>query len=181
MSKKTFYPIGRELYERKEMAELPHWENVVAPQKYEETGCIPAGYEWLIRYLDINKVNLNRFQDEFDLERSHRGKNDFNSIAQEIMKKYRFIKIKTRDFPTGLEKLKFILELIERDVPCLLSLAKTKAGGWHMVPVVKIDEKIKVIWLKNSQKNETCEYSAGDIIRRHDEWKGGKDIAWIEK
>jgi len=162
------------------MVELSRWEDVVVPQKYEKTGCIPTGYEWLIRYLGI-KVNLDKFQDEFDLERSHKGDNDFRSVANEIMKKHPFIKIKTKDFPTGLEKVKFVYKLMEKGVPCLLSLAKTPAGCCHIVPVVKIDEEFKAIWLKNSPKNEIWTCSVGEIIRRHDKWGGGKDIAWIEK
>ena len=48
------------------MVELSHWQDVVVPQRYK-TGCIPTGYEWMIRYLGIKGIDLGTFQEDFDL------------------------------------------------------------------------------------------------------------------
>jgi hypothetical protein len=162
------------------MAELSHWQGIVVPQR-QETGCIPTGYEWMIRYLGGKGVNLETFQEDFDLQYRHEGDNSFVPIAQKVKERYPQVGIKIGGFPNGKEKAEFIKKLIEEDVPCVMSIAKP-TGGWHIVPVVSIDDtKIKVIWIANAFGNQVCEYSITDVIFRHNNWSGGKDIAWIEK
>ena len=47
------------------MAQLSNWTKTIFPQR-NEFGCVPTGYEQLIRYLKI-QVNLETFQEDFDL------------------------------------------------------------------------------------------------------------------
>lgn len=160
------------------MVELSHWRDVVVPQR-NYTGCIPTGYEWLIRYLKIEGIDLDTFQEDFDLQRSDEGMNDFGSVATKIREKYPQINIRIKDFPNGKEKVEFVKRLMGSDIPCLLSIANTPIGViWHIVPVVSVDDtKVKIIWTGD----QTQEFTIADVINRHDNWIGGKDISWIEK
>lgn len=158
------------------MTELSHWQDIVVSQRYE-SGCVPTGYEWMIRYLGISGVNLNSFQEDFDLQLRGKGSNSFVPIAEKIKKMYPKVDIKITDFSSGEEKVSFIRGLIKEDIPCVMSIANSPTGGWHIVPVVSIDDtKIKVIWTGN----ETREFTIAEIVYRHDNWKGGKDVAWIQ-
>ena len=93
------------------------------------------------------------------------------------------MKIKTKgDFSNGQDKIDFMRKLIRNDVPCLVSITKATEGGWQCVPVVSVDdERVKVIWAGKVSGNQVCDYPVKEIISRHDNWFGGKDIASIEK
>jgi hypothetical protein len=163
------------------MVELSHWKDIVVPQRYD-TGCIPTGYEWMIRYLGIEGVNLGTFQDDFDLTRRNEGDNSFVPIADKIKEKYPQVNIKISDFRSGADKIAFLKRLIEGDIPSIMSIALSNQGRWHIVPVVSVDDtRVKVIWGANAKSNRVCEYSVPEIAFRHDNWAGGKDISWIER
>lgn len=160
------------------MVELSHWKGIVVPQRHE-TGCIPTGFEWMIRYLGMKGINLEAFQEDFDLQRRNEGDNSFVPIASKIKQKYPQVNIKIRDFPSGNEKIAFLRRLVESNTPCIMSIAKPN-GGWHIVPVVSVDDrKINVIWVANANGNQISEYPISEITFRHDNWAGGKDIAWF--
>lgn len=160
------------------MAELSHWKNIVVPQRYE-TGCIPTIYEWMIRYLNIKNVNLGMFQEEFDLQHLDEGDNSFVPIANKVLQKYPHVSIQIKDFSNGKDKIAFMKALIEKDTPCAMSIAKP-TGGWHIVPAVAIGNvRIRVVWIANRFGNTTHDYPIDEIVFRHDNWSGGKDIAWI--
>jgi hypothetical protein len=173
----------------KNMTELSHWNDVIVPQRYQ-TGCIPTGYEWLTRYLGIEGVELDTFQEDFDLQRAHQGMNSFVPIADKIRSRYPFINIHTECFDHGLEKVEAMKNLIERDVPCLISLAlrgfRTSEGhvierGWHIMPVVRIDDRrITMIHKGTENRNARLELLIATIVSRHNDLEGGKDISWIE-
>ena len=119
------------------MVELVYWDNIVVPQRHS-TGCVPTGYEWLIRYLGIRGVNLETFQEEFDL-----GQNSsFGSVAAKIRSKYPVINIQIEYFTKGIDKVQDIKSLIEEHTPCLISLALGGKNGWHIMSVVRIDDLI---------------------------------------
>jgi hypothetical protein len=174
---------------RENMSELSHWRDVIVPQRYE-TGCIPTGYEWLIRYLGIERVELGTFQEDFDIQRVHQGMNNFASVADRIRSRYPFIDIHTECFSQGLEKVRVMKNLIERDIPCLVSLAlhgfRTREGhvierGWHIMPVVCIsDQKVAMIHRGTEGGNQILELLVTTVITRHNDLEGGKDISWIE-
>lgn len=65
------------------MAQLLNWSKTVVPQRHE-SGCIPTGYEWLIRYLKIQGVNLKTFQEDFDLGQD----NSLDSVSAKIRSVY---------------------------------------------------------------------------------------------
>ena len=162
------------------MAELSNWRNVLVIQR-NRTGCIPTGFEWLIRYLGITNVSLATFQDDFDLERRHIGENNFDSVADAVMSRYPHLSINSREFDSGQTKIEFIRDLIARDVPCVMSLTLSPSGGWHIVPVVSIDDqRIKIIYVVNRYGYQSHDYPIAELVYRHNNWSGGKDIAWVQ-
>ena len=160
------------------MVELTHWRDVVVFQR-NPTGCIATGFEWLIRYAKIGGVDLGSFQEDFDLQRSGKGMNDFGSVTGKIKERYPHLSIVIKDFPNGREKVEFVKLLVGEDTPCLLSIANTPIGvSWHIVPVVLVDDtKVKVLW----NGDQTQEFTIEDLIYRHNNWIGGKDIAWTRR
>ena len=117
------------------MAQLLNWSKTVVLQRHE-SGCIPTGYEWLIRYLKIQGVNLESFQEDFDLGQD----NSFDSVSAKIRSVYPAINIKVESFTKGIDKVNRIKSLLEEQKPCLISLALGNGQGWHIMPVVNIDE-----------------------------------------
>lgn len=131
----------------------------------------------MIRYLGIGDVNLDTFQEDFDLQLRGEGSNSFVPIAEKVRERYPQVDIQTAVFRNGNEKVDFIRQLIQENVPCVISIAHTPWGGWHIVPVVSMDDsRIKIIWTSNI----TLDFSISDIIHIHDNWRGGKDVAWIK-
>lgn len=158
------------------MSELPNWDNIVVPQRHP-TGCIPTGYEWLVRYLGIQGVNLATFQEDFDLG----NENSFASVAERINSRYPYINIEIRDFSQGLEKIRAIRTHIENATPFLISLALWGTSGWHIMPIVHIGgQRIGMIHHANERGNVTWGFPIQEVIWRHDNMQGGKDIAWIQ-
>jgi hypothetical protein len=158
------------------VAELSNWGNIVVPQRYY-TGCVQTGFEWLIRYLCIQGVNLDTFQEDFDLGED----NSFDSVASKIEARYSGIDIRIQSFINGLVKVNFIRTLIENQQPCLISLALGGKDGWHIMPVVRIDDKtIAMIHHADHQGNHTWTIPLEEAVSRHDNLEGGNDIAWIE-
>jgi len=175
------------------MPELKNWENNLVIQRDTELGCIPAGYEWMIRMLGIEGVKLDDFQEKFNLERKTKGheneiKNNFESVANAVMQKYPQVKITYKKFngKPGREKIAKIEELINANTPCLISIAyliNPNTVAYHTVPAIYIDsKKLKVIWRVDNQRvAEIREFLTEELIRRHENWRGGDDIAWMEK
>jgi hypothetical protein len=54
----------------KKMSAFPDWQGCIVKQKRRETGCIPTGYEMILRAAGINHVTFDTFQDEFDLDKN---------------------------------------------------------------------------------------------------------------
>jgi hypothetical protein len=158
------------------MAQLSNWNKTVVPQRHE-SGCIPTGYEWLIRYLKIRDVNLDTFQEDFDLGQD----NSFSSVSAKIKSVYPAINIKVQSFSKGIDKVNRIKSLLEEQKPCLISLALGNNQGWHIMPVVSIDEtNIQLIHHADAGGHFIWSFSVAEIVWRHDYLQGGKDISWIE-
>lgn len=174
------------------MVELSHWQDVIVPQR-NDTGCIPTGYEWIIRYLNIEGVNLETFQEDFDLDLERRSppyENSFESVRNRIMRRYPQINVRIESFQHGVNKVRAMIRLVERDTPCLLSLAlhglrtldnRLIERAWHIMPVVLIDDqRMNVIHHANERGNQVLELRTTQVIWRHNNIEGGKDISWIE-
>ena len=80
------------------MPELRNWKDVLVIQRDPELGCIPTSYEWMLRVSKVRGVNLENFQEEFNLQAQGKADNNFNSIADAVEEKYPHIKIKRKSF-----------------------------------------------------------------------------------
>lgn len=173
------------------MVELTHWKSIVIPKR-RDTGCIPTGYEWMIRYLDVKDVDFNTFQEDFDFGTD---KNSFESISSSIHSRYQHVKIKIETFGKGhgLAKVKTVRKLIEDDIPCLMVLnlveyqinenVRTQApNSCNVMPVIRVDDDVVALVYQASQgKNIINEHPISEVVWIHDNLSGGHDIAWIEK
>lgn len=164
------------------MPELPNWNLHVVVQRDPDLGCIPTGLEWMLRVVRFSGIDFDRFQDEFNLQAKGIAENNFESIANAVQIKYPNVKIEHKDFGDGKEKVEFITKLVQKGEPCLLSLALQPNGSWHIMPIIYIDNNlVRTIWSAKPDGTLTiCEYGLDDIINRHDNWAGGKDIAWLD-
>ena len=158
------------------MTQLLEWSKTIVSQRHE-SGCIASGYEWLIRYLKIQGVNLGSFQEDFDLEQD----NNFDSVSAKIRSVYPAINIRVESFTKGIDKVNRIKFLLEEQKPCLISLALGKGQGWHIMPVVRIDETVQLIHHADAEGNFTWVFPVAEIVWRHDYLQGGHDISWIEQ
>lgn len=163
------------------MAVLSDYKNICVTQKNPQTGCIPTGIEWMLRYKGIQGVDFSCFQERFDLQGRQLANNNFDTVRNAITQIYSFLKLDKKEFQTGKEKLTFIEDLISKGTPCLISITLTPFGGWHIVPVVKIDEEIvKVLWLHVPDiTKQTVSFLRAHLEFIHDNWLGGQDILYL--
>ena len=157
---------------------LDGYSDVLVVQRILMSGCIPAGIEWMLRYLKIPNINFEGFQERHDLGNC----NSFWSVAKHVMSEIAGIKIIDRQFSYGKEKIEYIGQLIKESRPCLMSIALLSSGRWHIVPVVEVNGTfITVLWMdKPTIEEQKKKFTLVDIEQRHDSWKGGKDILFTE-
>ena len=165
------------------MPYLPDWDKCLIEQRDLERGCIPTGYEWMIRVAGIEDVNLETFQEDFNLEARGEGGNNFDTIAEAVEERYSHVRIQRRSFESGEDKASFIRELVEKGGPCLLSLALGPGVGWHIMPVIYADgQKMELVWSFDEESGvKICKIPLDEVIRRHNDWQGGKDVAWLKQ
>jgi len=164
------------------MSSLIDWEKHLIIQRDEELGCIPTGYEWLIRMSDDERVDFTNFQEEFNLQRQGIEENNFQTIGDAVSSIYSFLSFHRIIFTTGQEKVAFITEKLSNNIPLLVSITLEERGTWHIMPVVAItSQEMKMVWNVNA-KSKVRLYSLPitDVIYRHDNWPGGNDVAWLE-
>jgi len=136
----------------------------------------------MIRVSGIEGVSLENFQEKYNLQRSGLAPNSFDTICNVVNQDYPQVHIQFRTFIHGEEKVAFILNLLENGIPSILSLALSPKGGWHIMPVIEFKDGIFYLLNKVTQAGfiEICEIGKYELIRRHDEWPGGNDVAWLE-
>jgi hypothetical protein len=168
------------------MSAFPDWKKFAVHQRRDRTGCIPTGYEILLRAADAKGIDFASFQDEFDLDQ-HGGqpKNNFVSVGDAVKKKYPNVEFTRDSFPKGKgsEKLAKVEELIRNKKPTLVSLAISPDGGWHIMPVVDSDADTLIL-LRHVDKAgtpHTLSVKKSDFVMRHDKWQGGEDVAYLAK
>lgn len=128
---------------------FPDWIRFAVRQRRAMSGCIPTGYEILLRAAGVEGVDLDSFQDEFDLDQDlaagMQPRNNFESVAQAVKAKYPHLSFRRIGFKTGADKLAFVEARIAQQQPVLvsLSLAGVQLGalGWHIMPVVDASAK----------------------------------------
>ena len=165
------------------MPTLQNYYDVLVIQRQLKTGCIPSGIEWMLKYLNIVNINYDNFQEKYDLLLQGKGDNHFGSIPPLVMKDYSNVILISRQFQYGEEKIEFIRNLISRRIPVLISVALSPSGGWHIVPVVEIDDvKISLLsMVGDTIQKQIKKLQLSDVENRHNNWRGGQDILYCDK
>lgn len=177
------------------MSAFPNWQKHIVKQKRPATGCIPTGYEVILRAANTKGIDFDTFQDEFDLDKDlqpgQQPQNNFDSVAQAIQEKYPHIKFQHVGFQKGegQKKLALVEKLIQQQLPVLVSLARALlpapygGGGWHIMPVVDAaNDTLTLLWCIDAQdKPHTITLRKNDFVAIHEKCIGGDDIAYLEK
>jgi len=168
---------------------FPDWRKYIVRQRRPASGCIPTGYEILLRAAHADGIDLASFQDDFDLDKDLRPgdtpNNHFRSVASAVRKKYLSVEFNSTSFRNGEDKLEFIEDCLERGRPVLVSLALKPFGreGWHIMLVVEAS-KDSLVFLKSVDENgtpETLTLSKAEFGRIHNSYPGGDDVAYLER
>ena len=172
------------------MSTFPGWRKYVVKQKRPLSGCVPWGYEIILRAASVPGIDLQTFQDEFDfdkgLQSGQQPQNNFQSVAEAIRQKYSQVAFGIREFPPGQgkDKLGLVEQHIEKGRPILVSLALEPFGqqGWHIMPVVDATDDSLVLLHSVGDNGEpvTCEIRKSEFVRIHDEYQGGHDVAFLD-
>ena len=169
------------------MSVFPDWKKYLIPQRNLRTGCISWGYEIILHAAGIKNVNFDTFQDDFDLDKNlnlgQKSRNHFSTVADAVRQRYPQIEFKRKEFPKGqgFEKVCFIENFLVKQQPILISLTKAEFGGWHIMPVVDMDE-YHFYLLNRFDSNgveNVIKMKKTEIAYRHDNWHGGEDVAFL--
>lgn len=171
------------------MSVFPNWRSFAVSQRRLDSGCIPTGYEMTLRAAGAEGIDFSTFQDEFDLDKD-RGlrepRNNFESVAAAIQSKYPGVRFKVLRFERGkgASKLQFIEQQLSQKRPLLVALAQTPFGGkgWHIMPVVDLDNTTLTLLrlLKSNGVPDLQCLPKSELVRIHDNYPGGDDIAYLE-
>lgn len=171
------------------MTAFPDWQKYIVPQRRLQTGCIPTGYEILTRAAGIPHIDLDSFQDDFDLDKdkdfdaADNPKNNFDSVAAAVKKKYPDLVFECVTFDTGAKKIAFIDERIAQQQPVLISLtmAPLNGQGWHIMTVVEADDEtftLLIVMTQNGNSN-LMKIKKQQVAEIHDQFDGGKEVAFL--
>ena len=169
------------------MSTFPDWKKYIAIQRRLQTGCIATAYEILLRAAATPGIDFAKFQDEFDLD--HNGvtsRNTFDSVAQEVQKKYPAITFTKESFAKdeGNKKLARVEEFLAARRPVIVSLANAPFGGlgWHIMVVVDATATdLTFLEYVDQQGNpHTKIISKTQFAAIHDNYAGGDEIAYLE-
>ncbi len=164
------------------MTALPAGDDVCVIQRNPRTGCIPAGIEWMLKSKGVEGIDYSDFQERFDLQSQGREGNSFSSVSRAVSRAYPQLKFEDKHFPTGMEKLMFVERLVSTNNSCLISIALAPHGGWHCVPVIKIDGgTVTVLWRMDKPiiQEQRHDFKRSDLETRHDNWSGGKEVLFF--
>lgn len=168
------------------MSAFPDWQKYAVRQRRPNTGCIPTCYEIILRAARVTGIAYESFQDDFDLDQ-HRGtpRNNFESVAEAIHRKYPFVEFACESFAKGNgdEKLARIECFLAHRRPVIVSLANAPFGGrgWHIMVVVDATEEALTLlaYVDQNGMARTVTISREDLVRIHNEYPGGDEIAYL--
>lgn len=169
------------------MSAFPDWKKYAAIQKRLQTGCIPTAYETLLRAAGTPGIDFAAFQDDFDLDQNGGApRNNFDSVAQEVQKKYPAVTFTNEAFPKGAgdKKLARVEEFLTNRRPVIVSLANAPFGGcgWHIMVVVDATTThltlLALVDLHGIAYVKTI--AKADFVAIHDNYAGGDEIAYLK-
>jgi hypothetical protein len=145
----------------------------------------------LLRAAGALGIDFNTFQDDFDLDRSlppgAPHVNHFGSVADAVSAKYPSVVFAHRSFAKGegQQKLVHVEEQLAAGRLVLISLALASFGlsGWHIVPVVGVDDdNLVLLWsVTASGKVDLTKLRKAELVRIHDEYPGGDEVAHLDR
>lgn len=167
---------------------FPNWQDYAIPQRRLETGCIPTGYEMILRAAHARGIDFATFQDDFDLDKDWAPgdtyRNNFESVARAVNLKYPSVSFRIAAFACGdgSQKLRFVEEQLAAGRPLLISLTRGSLGGWHIMPVVDLDQyRLKLLQVVSPDGvPQILEIDKQRFVWIHDNWPGGDDVAYLE-
>lgn len=170
------------------MSVFPDWKTFAVHQRRHRSGCIPTGYEMILRSVEAKGVDFATFQDDFDLDinlgnSQTQPRNDFGSVAAAVKKKYPWISFEQKSFGSGAEKIAFIDSVLAFKKPLLISLAMKPFGGlgWHIMPVVDAttDQYLLLEFVERDGTPKTRWIDKYVMSNVHDQFDGGKEVAFL--
>lgn len=169
---------------------FPNWKKFAVHQRRPQTGCIPTGYEMILRAAKVKQVDFTTFQDDFDLDKQlGKGqtapRNNFVSVAEAIRKKHPNIVFEQQVFETGADKIAFIDKQLKTRKPLLVSVAVVQDGqlrGWHIMPIVdaKSSRYCLLQFVEANGEARIQWISKQQLADLHDQYEGGKDVAYLK-
>src|SRR6266536_23387 len=117
------------------MSTFPNWQEYVVAQRRPNSGCIPTGYEMLLRAANVKGIDFSTVQEDFDFDKNLQNndfpKNNFELVANAINERYSHVHFRVDVFSkgAGLDKLHFVENSINHQQLVLISL--------NMQPVLK--------------------------------------------
>ena len=173
------------------MSAFPNWQQYAIVQRRPETGCIPTGYEMILRAAGAQNIDFATFQDDFDLDKNRQPhepfRNNFVSVADAVRARYPNVVFAERSFVkgSGAEKLKFVEQHLAKKQPLLISLANAAFGGsgWHIMPAVDMnqDTLILLMELKANGMAQLLQLPKPLLVSIHDTFEGGWEVAYLER
>lgn len=169
---------------------LPNWQKYAVHQRRSGTGCIPTAYEMILRYVGVEDVDFDSFQDDFDLDKDNSdgddSKNNFISVAHAVNNKYPHVCFDHPTFPKadGAKKLELIESKLKSKKPVVVSIPNEAIGsnnGWHIMLVVDDtgDELTLLVKVATDGKPTTRNLPKDELVRIHKEYEGGDDVAYL--
>ena len=158
---------------------LVGWEKNAVVQRKLDTGCVPTGYEYLLRSAGVQGIDYAKFQEEFDLGNEV---NDYPTVARAINRKYPDVRFAWSHFKSSEESMQFIERSVDERRPIVLGLRLSPAST-HIVPVIGYDDKW-VYYLNLALADGTKDVRAirrWELARRDQEWTTTTcQVAWLE-
>lgn len=177
------------------MSHPTDWKRYAVPQRRPQSGCIPAGFEMLVRAAGLVDVDLESFQDDFDLDKA-RGpadppRNNFESVAAAVVFRYPHVVFRRHVFSKGMDKVAFIESCLAAKRPALVSvslqglnsISETQWGfGWHIMLAVGLENgDVRLLHsILPDGRALTIVLSKSDLAYIHDTFPGGDDVAVLE-
>ena len=173
------------------MSVFRDWQRYAVSQTHDYS-CIAAGYEMILRAAGADGIDFATFQDEFNFDKDYRPgetepHNSFGRIRTAIAERYPNVIFGERSFAQGdgAGKLAFIEEQLAQQRPILVSLALEPFGhdGWHIMPVVDIDDDTVTLLncLRDDGSPDLLHLRKQDLVDIHNNFDGGKEVSYLER
>lgn len=146
----------------------------------------------LVRAAGLTGIALDSFQDDFDLDRDRTPdtppRNNFESVAAAVQARYPHVQFRRLAFARGRgnEKLAFIESCLAAQRPVLVSVSLHGLGlkpGWHIMLTLGDDGDVLLLLnrLLPDGKGEVLRVAKSEIVRVHDSFDGGDDVAVLDE